>query len=141
VSRIKIALEPKPWREVKRLIGDGLDAYNQAASGGKANESEFIVGVRGARGKFLGGFFCIVYFETCFLKWAWVDASARRNGVGRDLMAACEAEARKRGAKVIYLDTFSFQARPFYEKLGFKVFGTLKMGRKGMARYWMSKKL
>jgi GNAT superfamily N-acetyltransferase len=99
------------------------------------------VGARNARGKLLGGFYCIVYFETCFLKWAWVDEAARRGGLGRKLMAAAEEEARKRGAMVIYLDTFSFQARPFYEKLGFKVFGTLKLGRKGIARYWMSKKL
>jgi GNAT superfamily N-acetyltransferase len=139
--RLRIALEPKPWRAVKKEIGDGLDAYNVAASGGRPNESQFIVTARTSRGALAGGFYCTLYFETCFLKWAWVDETARGGGTGRLLLEACEREARARGAAVLYLDTFSFQARPFYEKCGYKVFGTLKLGRKGMARYWMRKTL
>jgi GNAT superfamily N-acetyltransferase len=134
-------VEPKPWRAVKKAMGDGLDEFNAAASGGKPNQSEFIIGARNARGEFLGGFYCQVYFETVFLKWAWVSDTARRTGIGRALMDKAEKESRLRGAVVMYLDTFSFQARPFYQKLGFTVFGTLDMGRSDMKRYWMSKRL
>ena len=40
-------------------------------------------------------------------------------------MQAMEAEAIRRGCRGAYLDTFSYQARPFYERLGYEVFGTL----------------
>ena len=38
-------------------------------------------------------------------------------------------------------DTFSFQARPFYEKLGYRVFGTLENHPSGHQHYLMTKKL
>ena len=49
----------------------------------------------------------------------------RRCGVGRELMAQAEARATERGCHSAWLDTFSFQARGFYEKLGYVEFGTL----------------
>lgn len=141
---VKVALESKPWKLAKKAIGDGLDAYNKAkveALGVKYKDSQFIAGARNGKGELIGGFWCYVYFDTCFLKWAWVGEAARGKDVGSKLMAQCEDEARKRGATVMFLDTFSFQARPFYEKLGFKTFGTLKHGAGGIKRHWMAKAL
>jgi hypothetical protein len=39
---------------------------------------------------------------------------------------AAEAYARERGCRHVQLSTFSFQARPFYEKHGYEVFATLE---------------
>src|SRR5262245_49962153 len=55
----------------------------------------------------------------------WVEEGARRQGLGTQLVKGLEAEAVHRGCHGAYLDTFSYQARPFYEKLGYAVFGTL----------------
>ena len=52
-----------------------------------------------------------------------------------------EAEAIRRGCKGAYLDTFSYQARPFYEKLGYEVFGTLDDYPTGHQRFYMRKRL
>jgi GNAT superfamily N-acetyltransferase len=136
----KIGLEPKPWGAVKRQLGGGLDRYN-ISQAGDYGDSEFIVAARDPKGRLLGGFYVVCVYETAFLKWAWVAQKARRLSVGSALMAAAEKEARRRKAKLMYLDTFSYQARPFYEKLGYSVFGILKLGRKGLERYWMSKAL
>ena len=38
-----------------------------------------------------------------------------------------------------YLDTFSFQARPMYEKLGYSVFGTLEDHPQGHTQWYMKK--
>ena len=40
-------------------------------------------------------------------------------------MGRAEALARERGCHSAWLDTFSFQARGFYEKLGYQEFGRL----------------
>ena len=39
------------------------------------------------------------------------------------------------------MDTFSFQARPFYEKLGYRVFGQLPDYPRGQTRYFLAKAL
>jgi hypothetical protein len=54
-------------------------------------------------------------------------------------MAAAEAYARERGCRGAYLETFSFQARPLYEKLGFKVFGEIKDFPPGHSHFFLKK--
>src|SRR4051812_32128066 len=71
----------------------------------------------------------------------WVTESARGQGVGTKLMQQAEDLARQRACFGSYLNTFSFQARPFYEKLGYAVFGTLQDFPIGHQRFYMSKSL
>jgi hypothetical protein len=56
-------------------------------------------------------------------------------------MQHAEQVARARKLTGIWLDTFDFQARPFYEKLGFTVFGELKDHPRGISQYWLQKRL
>jgi GNAT superfamily N-acetyltransferase len=55
-------------------------------------------------------------------------------------MNRAEIFARERGCIGMWLDTFEFQARGFYEKLGFEVFGTIEDHPVGMNRYFMKKR-
>jgi len=59
--------------------------------------------------------------------------------------AAGQVEGRLWGwseqGRVIWLDTFSFQARPFYERLGFSLFGALAGYPPGSARHFLVKRL
>lgn len=71
----------------------------------------------------------------------WVDEKVRGQGLGTQLVRAMEAEAILRGCHSAYLDTFSYQARPFYEKLGYEVFGTLEDYPTGHQRFYMRKRL
>jgi GNAT superfamily N-acetyltransferase len=78
--------------------------------------------------------------------WLWVDVlfvpeAVRRRGVGRDLMVRAEAEARARGCVGAHLTTFSFQARPFYEALGYHVDAELDGYPPGYRALTMSKPL
>jgi hypothetical protein len=52
-----------------------------------------------------------------------------------------ELYAVERGCTDAFLDTFGFQARPFYEKLGYRVFGTLENHPAGYRHYFMTKQL
>lgn len=140
VGSYKVGLETGPLAPVKKVLAKGLTDYN-IAEGGPYMASQFIVSVRDAKGAVRGGFWVELYYESAFLKWAWVDEKLRRKALGRALMVQAEAESRRRGAKNLWLDTFSFQARPFYEKLGYKLFGTLELGRPELKRYWLSKDL
>jgi GNAT superfamily N-acetyltransferase len=60
-----------------------------------------------------------------FVRYLWVHDGLRGRGIGRELMAQAEIRASERGCHSAWLDTFSFQARGFYEKLGYAEFGRL----------------
>lgn len=68
-----------------------------------------------------------------------VPDSLRGRGFGTRLMQAAEAEAQRRGCHHIWLETYSFQARPFYERLGFEVFGQLEGPAPVYPRFFMRK--
>lgn len=56
------------------------------------------------------------------------------------MLALAEEEALRRGAALAHLDTFDFQARGFYERAGYEVFGTLDYPT-GVRRFYMCKAL
>ena len=63
----------------------------------------------------------------------------RGQGVGRALMGHAEAHARERECHSAWLDTF--QARGFYEALGYVPFGELEDYPPGQSRYFLRKRL
>ncbi len=95
-----------------------------------------------ANGRLIGGCIAEMYFwKIVSVEILWVDESHRGRGLGRDLLLAVENAAREAGCTLIHLDTFDFQARDFYLKLGYEVFGTLEDCPKGHCRYYLRKKL
>ena len=76
-----------------------------------------------------------------FVAALWVAERFRGRGIGTALLAEGEAEARRRECIGVYLDTYSFQARPFYERLGYELFGTLPDCPPGGAKYYLYKRL
>jgi ribosomal protein S18 acetylase RimI-like enzyme len=65
----------------------------------------------------------------------------RGRGVGRQLLTGAEAEAVRRGCLGAWLDTYSFQARGFYERVGYSVFGSIDNYPPGHSRIFLKKVL
>ena len=65
----------------------------------------------------------------------------RKMGYGAQLLQELEKVAKEEKCSMIHLDTFDFQAKGFYEKNGFEVFGTLENCPPGHARYYMKKEI
>ena len=72
-----------------------------------------------------------------FIDFLFVPENLRGAGHGRTLMQKAEEIARLRGCTGIWLDTFTFQARGFYEKLGYAVFGQLDNYPRGEVRFFL----
>lgn len=92
-------------------------------------------------GPVTGGLYGYVLFEWLFIQYVSVPETQQGKGIGTQLMAQAEAWARAEGLGGLWLDTFAFQARPFYEKLGFTVFGQITDHPHGSSRYFLKKHL
>ena len=71
----------------------------------------------------------------------WVDEGARGQGLGTKLLEDAQRIARENQCTLIHLDTFDFQAKDFYLRHGFHLFGVLEGCPEGHCRYYLSKKL
>ena len=88
-----------------------------------------------------GGLLGHIRWNWLYVAKLWVDERARGRGIGTQLLRAAEDLARARGCVGATLDTFEYQARPFYEKLGYELFGTLDGYPPGYRQFYMRKLL
>ncbi len=88
----------------------------------------------------LGGLTGRTYWGWLYVDALWVREEQRGKGLGTELMRLAEKEAQSRGCHGAYLDTFDFQARSFYEKLGYSIFGELEDFPEEHTRYFMKKR-
>jgi GNAT superfamily N-acetyltransferase len=93
------------------------------------------------RGEWLGGLMGELWGGWLHVKILWVDPAARGQGNGSRLLQTAEDYAIERGAFAATLETASFQARPFYEKLGYEVFAALEDYPPGHTKYYLRKQL
>jgi GNAT superfamily N-acetyltransferase len=117
----------------------GLKAFNEVWLG-SANEQSVQFVARDDLGV-AGGLLGHTKWSWLYIAKLWVDERARGRGIGTQLMCAAEAVARERGCTDVSLDTFEYQARPFYEKLGYELFGTLDGYPPGYRQFYLRKKL
>lgn len=126
----------------KTFVHDGLRAYNETFTGGDSYRPLFVF-LRDDAGALAGGLLGDTYWGWLYISIFWIDDRYRGQGLGERMIAAAEDEARARGCRHVHLDTMSFQARPFYEKLGYRVYGTLPdfPAGSGHERYYLTKEL
>ena len=93
------------------------------------------------RGFVVGGLYAETYLNWMYISLFWLADEFRGKGFGSKIMRMAEKEARKRGAKNAFVDSFSFQAPGFYKKLGYREFGKLKDFPAGHSRSFLTKAL
>ncbi len=139
----KIEVTDTPSDDARRAVIDGLVAFNQAAVPWPTPRPlPLAVSLSDpATGAYVGGLIGATHWGQCHVDLLYVPENLRGAGWGTQVMRAAEAEAVKRGCVGIWLDTFSFQARGFYERLGYQVFGQIDNYPAGTARFFLMKKL
>ncbi len=141
-DRANIVMQPYAAGDVVETVNRGIQTHASAAIG--LPEQMWFAGnffLKSEAGEILGGALGNTWGLWLYVSDVWVDPSLRGKGYATKLMTAIEHLAVERGCLNSFLDTFSFQARPLYEKLGYKVFGTLENHPKGHTHYFLKKTL
>lgn len=108
--------------ELDQRLSDGLDEINAAATEGIPAARELTVRITDKVGEIAAGISGWTWGTSAGIGMTWVRDDARRDGLGSALMEQFEREARERGARRIYVTSFTFQAPGFYERHGFVEF-------------------
>ncbi len=122
------------------FVREHLDIFNVGATGVSAYYPVHFF-LKSERGETLGGLLGSAWGCWLHISYLWVDEVVRGQGWATRLMDQAEAYARERGCHSVQLDTHSFQARPFYEKRGYEVFGTLDDYPEGHKKFFLRMKL
>jgi GNAT superfamily N-acetyltransferase len=120
----RLTVEDSPDEADVEVLPYALEAYNEIRWPQHPPWQPLAIFLRD-EARIVAGLAGETYCGWLFVKYLWVSDGLRGRGVGRELMAQAEVLARERGCHSAHLETFSFQARGFYEKLGYKEFGRL----------------
>jgi GNAT superfamily N-acetyltransferase len=138
---MEIALKTTFTEQDVDAVRSGLIAINRENSGRDSGYFPFVFHILDDDGKPIGGATGHGSFDWLFVELLFVPRQLQGQGIGTKLMVEIEAFARQHALVGIWLDTFSFQARPFYEKLGYSVFGTIDNHPVGGQRFFLQKRL
>lgn len=128
--------------EIHEYLINGLRCFNQQALHLQNAGSVFICFEARNDDNLIGGIKAYFYFEhNLFIEFLFVDEHHRHSGIGKQLLQQAELEGKHLGAKLVHLDTFDFQAKDFYIKNGYEVYGVLRDCPPGHKRYYMKKDL
>src|SRR3712207_3195186 len=138
MEELALSIEQRADPDDIRLIDNIINHHNGSVMA--SDYQPLTILLRNSKGQVVGG----LHGKT---EWGWLYVGTlaiqdpyRNSGYGTKLLATAEQEARARGCHDVYLDTFSFQARPFYEKRGYELFGVLE-NFTHHTKYFLRKKL
>jgi GNAT superfamily N-acetyltransferase len=137
---LRITSEPRASSEEVTFIRESLALFNVAATG-DSYYSPLAIFLRDGRGAILGGAVGHIYGGWLDLSLLWVAEPLRGRGYGKKLLGAAEDEAKAQGCRGVFLSTFSFQAKPFYERLGYEVVADIPEYPKGHSYHILTKSL
>jgi GNAT superfamily N-acetyltransferase len=138
----EIVVTDDPDSTTEEAIRAQLITFNEKLARPKMNSRPLAVLISAPSTKeIIGGLFGSTYYSFLHVDLLFVPKNLRGAGLGKDILERAEHEALQRGCRGSWLDTFDWQARGFYEKLGYTLFGTLENYPPGHTRFFLTKLL
>ncbi len=134
---LTLTLDSDPPPTYRSELGQRINAFHNETV--PFQSARFGLRLHDDADNLVGGLSGSISWNWLFIEALWVDASQRGKGAGRALLTQAESHAQKNGCHSVWLDTF--QAKGFYETLGYIIFGTLEDYPQGQTRTFMRKRL
>jgi GNAT superfamily N-acetyltransferase len=106
-------------------LRDAVHEFNFAATGYR-DDRVLACFLRNDVGRLIAGIEGFTWGGYARIDYLWVHETLRGKGIGTQLLAAAEHEARQRACVKVTLDTHSFQAPDFYRALGYREVATTR---------------
>ncbi|MHC2219090.1 GNAT family N-acetyltransferase [Rhizobium leguminosarum] len=133
-------LTASPSPEELAVITDALSASNNSDVG-PSDRRQLAVLIRDTDGKVTGGLSGFTAWGWLFTQMLYIPDTLRGTGISGNILAKAEEEARARGCRGAWIDTFSPQALRVYLRQGYEIFGELKDFPEGRTRRFLRKSL
>lgn len=140
MSDVTLQFEEHPATDELSQIVDGVRSFNRTLVGYEPPRAVACF-LRDENGHIVGGAQGDLWGSSVHIAGMWVAEDYRGKGYGSALLTAVENYAADHGHLLSYLETTSFQARPFYESLGYQVFGELPGIAEGCTLFFLKKEL
>jgi GNAT superfamily N-acetyltransferase len=134
---LEVTSDPNPEDEWK--IIEGTRTYNRIHM--PKDLEPLCIFDRLDSGEIVAGLTGKTYWNYLDIGFLWVADAYRNQGRATAIMRAAEEEALRRGCFNVLLDTYSFQALGFYEKLGYREYGSLNGFTGARTRHYLRKQL
>jgi len=134
---MSLEVTSNPNREDELRVVEKTRGYNDQYL--KNDVETLCVFDRLENGEIVAGLTGKTYWDYLEIGFLWVSEFYREQGRGSSVVQAAEDEARKRQCKRVLVDTYSFQALAFYQKLGYSEFGKLDDFQGGHSRHFLQK--
>jgi len=130
-----------PDPQAAAVIEGGLNRYNREQAGYWDSRPLAVLVSDADTKTVIGGVLGRTSLGLCFVDLVFLPDEVRGHAIGRSMMGRVEEEARRRRCTSVVLYTISFQAPGFYEKLGYRRFGTIPCDPPGTSRMFFVKEL
>lgn len=137
---VRLKVSEAPDTSLRATIAAGVVAFN-VSQAGPNNATPLAIALLEDDGPPIGGLWGKTGYSWLFVELLFVPEKLRGQRLGSRLMHAAESEALSRGCIGAWLDTYDFQAKAFYEGLGYEAFGELNDYPPGASRFFMRKRL
>ena len=136
---LRLVAEPDPALADEDIIKQRLGRWNIKVTGYDDYIPAYFF-LRDADSTVRGGMLAYVWGRWLHVDTLWVEDKFRGQGWGAKLLEAAHEVGRLHSAEAAFLDTFSWQARPFYERFGYELLFEVPEFPPGHSRYFMQKR-
>lgn len=140
MENLNLELLESPSDDLAKFFDKKIEEFNLARWEVK-QKLPLAVRLLNDQGEIIAGAAAKTFGLWMILDNLWVHDSLRGQSMGTKILAMLEAAALKRGCKFVLLDTLNFQAKPFYEKHGYKVQWVQENYPREGCKYFMTKDL
>ena len=141
---MKIELTTNPSSKDAEFISQGLVNFNHERVKDLEQddpETKFSIFVRDDENNIIGGLRATCFWNALHVELVWVSKESRGSGIGTKLMKEAETFAIEHGYELSLLESASWQAKAFYEKMGYTLMAPLPDFPKGYATHFLTKRL